>query len=107
MRSNAHKRNCRLLIVARNEKYLEVTLYQPDSPCNQCHATKLNMARPGKNLPGIPFKTITADEAIEDQLRIEGHTGYPVVKVQHDGATWSWSGYRRDDIQKLAELLIR
>lgn len=91
--------------MARNEKYLEVILYQPDRPCNQCHATKLNMARPGKNLPGIPFETITADKAIEEQLISEGHTGYPVVKVHLDGTRWSWSGYRRDDIQKLAKLI--
>lgn len=71
-----------------------------------CNSTKLRMNNPGAGLPAIPFTTVTADDELISQLRDEGHTSFPVVKVDlGDGASWTWSGYRHSEITKLAELI--
>lgn len=55
---------------------------------------------------GISYQIVEADEATVSKLRREGFSSFPVVKVEcGDDATWSWSGYRHDDIRKLAQLL--
>ena len=62
------------------------------------------MKNPGKNLPAIPFTTVTADEAMIDKFRSEGHTSFPVVIVDRGPDTYAFSGYRHDEITRLAEL---
>ena len=55
---------------------------------------------------GISYQVVEADEATVSKLRREGFSSFPVVKVEcGDEATWSWSGYRHDDIKRLAQLL--
>jgi hypothetical protein len=54
---------------------------------------------------GIQYDVVEADEDIVKYLRRDGFTGFPVVKVDcGGGAGWSWSGYRHDDIKRLAQL---
>lgn len=78
-----------------------VTVYQPDAPCNQCHATKLHLTR-----EGIPFQSVTADDAVITRYRNEGHASFPVVVVEIDGQQlMTWSGYRRDEIRRLADVI--
>lgn len=53
----------------------------------------------------IEFHAKLATPELIDQFQAEGHTAFPVVIVDcGDGATWSWSGFRFDDITKLAEM---
>lgn len=75
----------------------DITLYVPNSPCNQCFATKLHFKR-----EGIRFNEVIADEATIDKFRDEGHASFPVVVA---GDQKPWSGYRIDRIQQLAEVI--
>ena len=55
---------------------------------------------------GIDYQVVEADEATAKELRREGFGEFPVVKVELGGeASWSWSGYRHDDIKRLAQLI--
>lgn len=77
-----------------------VVIFTPPDDCVACRTTKLRFER-----LGIPYQEVTADAQKVEELKAEGHTGFPVVTVDcGDGATWSWSGYRHDDIKKLAQL---
>lgn len=60
----------------------------------------------GFDKAGIRYEVVEADEVTAEKLREEGFGSFPVVKVDLGGgdATWSWSGYRHDDIRKLAQL---
>jgi len=54
---------------------------------------------------GIQYDVVEADDEIVNSLRNQGFAGFPVVKVDCGaGATWEWSGYRHDDIKRLAQL---
>lgn len=79
---------------------MQVTLFKPDAPCNQCHATKLHL-----NREKIPFTEVIADDATADQFREWGYASYPVVVVEIDGKSHTWAGYRRDEIKKFAEMI--
>ncbi|ADL70997.1 NrdH-like glutaredoxin [Mycobacterium phage Halena] len=79
---------------------MEVKVYSPTTPCTYCMATKLALKK-----AGIPFEPLTATDEDADKFRTEGHSSFPVVIVDcGDGATWSWSGYRHDNIKRLKEL---
>lgn len=54
---------------------------------------------------GIAYDVVEADDDTVDDLRREGFREFPVVKVDcGDGAGWSWSGFRHDDVKRLAQL---
>lgn len=75
-------------------------MYTPTTDCVACRTTKIGFDR-----LGITYDVVEADEATAEELRKQGFTGFPVVKVNcGDDATWSWSGYRHDDIKRLAQL---
>jgi len=84
----------------------EVILYQPDAYCNQCDATKRRFRKPGRGFPPIEYETVTVTPELAEQLKSEGHTSFPVVKATVGGETYTWSGYRHDEITKLAEKLF-
>lgn len=80
---------------------MEVVLFAPPEGCSACRATKV-----GFDKAGIEYRVVEAGEAIQEELRREGFTAFPVVKVDcGDGASWSWSGYRHEDIRRLADLV--
>lgn len=81
---------------------MDVTVYSPAGPCGDCMATKLNLrAKP----VAVPFREVTADGDTMEKLKADGHAGFPVVVVDMgDGATWSWSKYRHEDIARLKVL---
>ena len=79
---------------------MDVTVYSPSSPCASCAATKMRLRQ-----LGVPFEAVTASDVQVAGWRAEGHASFPVVVVAlGDGATWTFSGYRHDDIARLAEL---
>jgi hypothetical protein len=54
---------------------------------------------------GIPFDAVTASDEQVELFKADGLAAYPVVIVDlGDGATWTWSGYRHDEIKRLKEL---
>ena len=70
------------------------------SECVACRTTKIRFDK-----LGIQYDVIDADDETVNSLRGEGFSAFPVVKVEcGDGATWSWSGFRHDDIKRLAQL---
>lgn len=80
---------------------MNVTLFTPPDDCSACRATKVNFDK-----LGIEYEVVEADDSTQDQLRAEGFSAFPVVKVDcGDEASWSWSGYRFDDIKRLAQLI--
>jgi glutaredoxin len=77
-----------------------VTMFTPPDDCSACRATKVNFDK-----LGVEYKVVVVDGQTADELRREGHSAFPVVKVDcGDDASWSWSGYRFDDIKRLAQL---
>ena len=75
-------------------------MFTPPADCVACRTTKIRFDR-----LGIKYEIVEADESIVQSLQGEGFSSYPVVKVDcGDGAQWSWSGYRHDNIKKLAQL---
>lgn len=76
-------------------------MFTPPDDCSACRATKVSFRK-----LGIDYQIVEADDATVEKLREEGHTAFPVVKVDlGDEASWSWSGYRFDDIKRLAQIL--
>lgn len=79
-----------------------VTVYSPPAHCPKCMATKIYLK---KN--GIAFtEEIMSDEDIS-KFKADGHTSSPVVIVDlGDGATWTFSDYRHDDLTRLKKLSL-
>jgi len=81
---------------------LNVTVYT-QSECQPCKLTGMKLAQ-----RNIDFDTVRVDQD-EDVLALVRSMGFyaaPVVVVDlGDGATWSWSGYRPDEIEKLEKVL--
>lgn len=79
---------------------MDVTVYSPSTPCSGCMATKLRLKK-----EGIPFEAVTAGDAQVEAFKVDGHLQFPVVVVDFgDGATWTFSGYRHEDITRLKDL---
>jgi glutaredoxin len=80
---------------------VRVTMFTPPDDCSACRATKV-----GFDKMGIEYKVVEADDKTAEELRREGHSAFPVVRVDcGDDASWTWSGYRFDDIKRLAQLI--
>ncbi|OYN81795.1 hypothetical protein CG716_05490 [Mycolicibacterium sphagni] len=80
---------------------MDVTLYSPAAPCSSCLVTKLALKK-----AGIPFVAVVADDEQIQRFKDDGHMQFPVVVVDcGDGATWTWSGYRHEDILRLRDLM--
>lgn len=80
---------------------LDVTMFVPPVDCSACRATKVALDK-----LGVSYTVVEADGEVADGLRAEGFSAFPVVKVDcGDGSSWSWSGYRFDDVKRLARLL--
>ena len=79
---------------------MDVVVFTPPEGCSACRATKV-----GLDKAGIEYRVVEADEATQEGLRGEGFNAFPVVKVDFGEASWSWSGYRHDDIKRLAGLV--
>lgn len=79
-----------------------VTVFSPPGVCPKCMATKIHLK---KN--GIAFTEVTMSVEQIEQFKADGHTSSPVVVVElGDGATWSFSDYRHDDLNRLKELSL-
>ncbi|SKT44735.1 glutaredoxin [Mycobacteroides abscessus subsp. bolletii] len=79
---------------------MEVTIYSPDVPCVACSTTKRQL---DKN--GIEYVSVVASAEQVERFKADGYSAFPVVVVDcGDGATWSWSGFRFDDVKRLIEL---
>lgn len=81
---------------------MNVTVYT-QAECQPCKLTGMKMRQ-----QNIVFDSvrIDQDEAALDLVRSMGFYAAPVVVVDlGDGATWSWSGYRPDEIEKLEKVL--
>jgi hypothetical protein len=75
-----------------------VTVYSLPGKCTACFSTELA-------LKSVPFEKVVMDSAMIDKYRGEGMAAAPVVVVDMgDGSTWTWNGYRHDDIKRLKSL---
>lgn len=80
----------------------KVVIFAPPYECVACRSTKMRFDR-----LGIMYDVIEADETTMQSLRGEGFAEFPVVRVDcGDEATYSWSGYRHDRINELAQLFV-
>lgn len=53
----------------------------------------------------IEYESVVATREQIDEFKSAGLLSFPVVVVDcGDGATWSWSGFRFDDVKRLVEL---
>ena len=77
-----------------------VTMFKPPNYCASCNATELGLKR-----HGITYDVVVVDDP--EGLKAEGFAEFPVVKVDCGEAAWSWSGYRHDDIRRLADLFTK
>lgn len=78
-----------------------MTMFTPPTDCVACRTTKRRF-----DTLGISYEVVEADDGLLEVLRREGFQSFPVVKVDcGDGASWSWDGYRHDDISRLARLM--
>jgi glutaredoxin-like protein NrdH len=81
---------------------MNVTVYT-QAECQPCKLTGMKMRQ-----QNIAFDSvrIDQDEAALDLVKSMGFGSAPVIVVDlGDGATWSWSGYRPDEIEKLEKVL--
>lgn len=79
---------------------MRVTVFSPPRECVACRQTVRAFDR-----AGVGYEVVVCDEALIDSLRRDGFTEFPVVKVDCGaGASWSWSGFRIDEIKRLAQL---
>lgn len=76
---------------------MEVTVYTK-SGCVQCRATTALMDRLGIDYELVD---ISNKPRIVTFLQGEGHKSLPVVFVDYDETTETWSGFRPDLIKKL------
>lgn len=80
----------------------KVVMFTPMEECVACRTTKIRFDK-----LGISYEVVESDDSTVDELRREGFCQFPVVKIDcGDGAGWSWSGYRHDDINRLAQLFL-
>lgn len=80
----------------------KVVMFTPPDECVACRTTKMRFDK-----LGVSYEVVESDESTVDELRREGFSQFPVVKIDcGDGAGWSWSGYRDDNIRKLAQLFL-
>lgn len=81
---------------------MKVTLYSlPASVCQGCKFTKKKFAD-----FGIAYGEVQLDKSRDalDHVHSLGYSSAPVVEVDMgDGATWTWSGYRPSQIERLAK----
>lgn len=78
----------------------DVVMFVPPYDCSACRTTKIGFGR-----LKVPFEVVVADGEVVQGLRSEGFSEFPVVKVDcGGGASWSWSGYRHDEIKRVADL---
>ena len=75
-----------------------VTVISPESDCIACKSTKLRLS--GLK---IPYESITADDQMISSLKEEGHSAFPVVRVDDGESSYSFSGFRFDRIKELAD----
>jgi len=81
---------------------MNVTVYT-QAECQPCKLTGMKMRQ--RNIVFDSVR-IDQDEAALDRVKLMGFGSAPVVVVDlGDGATWSWSGYRPDEIEKLEKVL--
>jgi glutaredoxin-like protein NrdH len=83
---------------------MEVTLYSlPASVCRACKYTKTLFNQKGITFQEVPLAT--NPQAME-VIKSLGYAQAPVIVVDMgEGASWSWSGLRPSQIDKLAELV--
>lgn len=76
---------------------MEVTVYTK-SGCVQCHATTTLM-----DCLGIDYELVDISNSpgIVTFLQGEGHKSLPVVFVDYEESTESWSGFRPDLIKQM------
>lgn len=76
-----------------------VVLYTTPA-CGACKLTKNRFDR-----LGISYQMVEAGDTEIRELKQQGFASFPVVKVDcGDGSSWSWSGFRNDDIVRLSQL---
>lgn len=81
---------------------MNITVYTQDQ-CQPCRLTGMKLQQ--RNIDYTSVRVDLNEDAL-DRVRALGYTSAPVVVVElGDGATWSWSGYRPSEIEKLEKVL--
>ena len=79
---------------------MDVVVYSPPSLCPKCVATKIRLKK-----ERIPFREVVMTAEQIETFKAGGHQSSPVVVVDlGDGATWTFSDYRHEDITRLKQL---
>lgn len=81
---------------------MNITVYTQEQ-CQPCKLTGMKLQQ--RNI-GFTAIRLDGDAEALDRVRSMGYSSAPVVVVDlGDGATWSWSGYRPSEIEKLEKML--
>lgn len=80
----------------------KITVYTQPS-CGPCMTTKAHLAKLGLDYDEAAIQEQPAETV--EAWKADGHTQAPIVHAIINGTNYVWSGYQRDNIRALSDLI--